>query len=169
MRPSFTSLNKMSKFFDFTVKDIKNQDWNLNTLKGKVVLVVNVASKCGFTKQYAGLEELYKQYKDRDFTIVGCPCNQFAGQEPGNEDQIQEFCQSNFGVSFPLTAKLDVNGDKEAPIYKFLKESQPGLLGMKRVKWNFEKFLVDREGNVVKRYASLTEPKAIAADIEKLL
>ncbi|KAI7851054.1 thioredoxin-like protein [Circinella umbellata] len=159
----------MSKFFDFTVKDIKNQDWNLNTLKGKVVLVVNVASKCGFTKQYAGLEELYKQYKDRDFTIVGCPCNQFAGQEPGNEDQIQEFCQLNFGVSFPLTAKLDVNGDKEAPIYKFLKESQPGLLGMKRVKWNFEKFLVDREGNVVKRYASLTEPKAIAADIEKLL
>ncbi|KAI9493270.1 thioredoxin-like protein [Zychaea mexicana] len=159
----------MNKFFDFTVKDIKNQDWNLNALKGNVVLVVNVASKCGFTKQYSGLEELYKKYKDRGFTIVGCPCNQFAGQEPGNEEQIQEFCKLTYDVSFPLTAKLDVNGDNEAPLYKFLKESQPGLLGMKRVKWNFEKFLVDREGNVVKRYASLTEPKSIDADIEKLL
>ncbi|KAI8144583.1 thioredoxin-like protein [Fennellomyces sp. T-0311] len=157
------------KFFDFTVKDIKNQDWDLGTLKGKVVLVVNVASKCGFTKQYTGLEELYKKYQDRNFTIVGCPCNQFAGQEPGSEEQIQEFCRLTYDVTFPLTSKLDVNGDKEAPLYKFLKESQPGLLGMKRVKWNFEKFLIDREGNVVKRYASLTEPKAIAADIEKLL
>ncbi|KAI9301341.1 thioredoxin-like protein [Cunninghamella echinulata] len=156
-------------FFDFTVKNIKNQDWNLNELKGKVVLVVNVASKCGFTKQYAGLEELYQKYKDRDFVIVGAPCNQFAGQEPGNEDEIQNFCSLNFGVSFPLTSKLDVNGDNEAPIYKFLKESRPGILGLKRIKWNFEKFLIDREGNVVNRYASTTEPKSISPDIEKLL
>ncbi|CAO3644291.1 unnamed protein product [Cunninghamella blakesleeana] len=156
-------------FFDFTVKNIKNQDWNLNELKGKVVLVVNVASKCGFTKQYTGLEELYQKYKDCDFVIVGAPCNQFAGQEPGNEDEIQNFCSLNFGVSFPLTAKLDVNGDNEAPVYKFLKESRPGILGLKRIKWNFEKFLIDREGNVVSRYASTTEPKAISPDIEKLL
>ncbi|KAI9322802.1 thioredoxin-like protein [Dichotomocladium elegans] len=159
----------MSKFFDFTVKDIKNQDWDLGTLKGNVVLVVNVASKCGFTKQYAGLEDLYKKYKERGFTIVGCPCNQFGGQEPGTEEEIQNFCKLTYDVSFPLTAKLQVNGDNEAPIYKFLKESQPGILGMKRIKWNFEKFLVDREGNVVKRYASLTGPESIAADIEKLL
>ncbi|KAI8066895.1 thioredoxin-like protein [Gongronella butleri] len=156
-------------FFDFTVKNIKNQDWNLNELKGKVVLVVNVASKCGFTKQYAGLEELYQKYKDKDFVIVGAPCNQFAGQEPGTEEDIQNFCTLNWSVTFPLTAKLDVNGDNEAPVFKYLKESQPGILGLKRVKWNFEKFLVDREGKVVKRFASTTEPKSIAPEIEKLL
>ncbi|KAI8076808.1 thioredoxin-like protein [Halteromyces radiatus] len=156
-------------FFDFTVKNIKNQDWNLNDLKGKVVLVVNVASKCGFTKQYAGLEELYQKYKDQGFVIVGAPCNQFAGQEPGSEEDIQNFCTLNWNVTFPLTAKLDVNGDNEAPVFKYLKESQPGILGLKRVKWNFEKFLVDREGKVVKRYASTTEPKSIGPEIEKLL
>ncbi|ORZ17057.1 thioredoxin-like protein [Absidia repens] len=156
-------------FFDFTVKNIKEQDWNLNELKGKVVLVVNVASKCGFTKQYAGLEELYQKYKDQGFVIVGAPCNQFAGQEPGTEEEIQNFCSMKWNVTFPLTSKLDVNGDKEAPIYKFLKESQPGIFGLKRIKWNFEKFLVDREGKVVNRYASITEPKSIAPDLEKLL
>ncbi|KAL1926329.1 hypothetical protein VTP01DRAFT_5850 [Rhizomucor pusillus] len=159
----------MTKFFDFTVKDIKNNDWDLSQLKGKVVLVVNVASKCGFTKQYAGLEELYQKFKDRGFTIVGCPCNQFGGQEPGSEEEIQNFCTLNWNVTFPLTAKLDVNGDHEHPLYKFLKESKPGILGLKRIKWNFEKFLIDREGNVVNRYASTTEPKSISADIEKLL
>ncbi|KAI8332642.1 thioredoxin-like protein [Chlamydoabsidia padenii] len=156
-------------FFDFTVKNIKNQDWNLNELKGKVVLVVNVASKCGFTKQYAGLEELYQKYKDQGFVIVGAPCNQFGGQEPGTEDDIQNFCTLNWSVTFPLTSKIDVNGDNEAPLFKYLKESQPGILGLKRVKWNFEKFLIDREGKVVHRYASTTEPKSIAPEIEKLL
>ncbi|ORZ12671.1 thioredoxin-like protein [Absidia repens] len=156
-------------FFDFTVKNIKNQDWNLNELKGKVVLVVNVASKCGFTKQYAGLEELYQKYKDQGFVIVGSPCNQFGSQEPGTEDEIQNFCTLNWSVTFPLTSKVDVNGDNEAPVFKFLKESQPGILGLKRVKWNFEKFLIDREGKVVSRYASTTEPKSIAPEIEKLL
>ncbi|CAO3587447.1 unnamed protein product [Absidia cylindrospora] len=156
-------------FFHFTVKNIKEEDWNLNELKGKVVLVVNVASKCGFTKQYAGLEELYQKYKDQGFVIVGAPCNQFAGQEPGTEEEIQNFCSLKWNVTFPLTSKLDVNGDKEAPIFKFLKENQPGIFGLKRVKWNFEKFLVDREGKVVNRYSSMAEPKSIAPDLEKLL
>ncbi|KAI8372884.1 thioredoxin-like protein [Radiomyces spectabilis] len=156
-------------FFDFTIKDIKNNDWNLGDLKGKVVLVVNVASKCGFTKQYSGLEELYKKYKDRGFEIVGAPCNQFGNQEPGSSEEISNFCKLTYDVSFPLTAKLDVNGDNEAPLFKFLKESQPGIMGLKRVKWNFEKFLVNRNGEVVQRYSSLTEPKSMEADIEKLL
>ncbi|KAG0165014.1 hypothetical protein DFQ28_007025 [Apophysomyces sp. BC1034] len=153
----------MSSLYDFTVKNIKQEDWDLSTLKGKVVLVVNVASKCGFTKQYEGLETLYKDYKEKGLVIIGAPCNQFGGQE------IQNFCTLNWSVTFPLTAKLDVNGDNEHPLYKFLKESQPGILGMKRVKWNFEKFLVNSEGKVVSRYSSLTEPHAIRADIDKLL
>ncbi|CEP17601.1 hypothetical protein [Parasitella parasitica] len=159
----------MQSLYDFKVQNIKNEDWDLAELKGKVVLFVNVASKCGFTKQYAGLEKLYQTYKDRDFVVVGAPCNQFGGQEPGSEEEIQNFCSTKWSVTFPLTAKLDVNGDNEAPVYKWLKESQPGLLGLKRVKWNFEKFLINKEGKVVKRCASTTEPKAIAAEIEKLL
>ncbi|KAF1796708.1 thioredoxin-like protein [Mucor lusitanicus] len=159
----------MTTIYDFKVKDIKNKEWDLADLKGKVVLFVNVASKCGFTKQYAGLEELYKKYEPKGFVIVGSPCNQFGGQEPGSEEEIQNFCTLTWSVTFPLTAKLDVNGDNEAPLYKFLKASQPGILGLKRVKWNFEKFLVNREGKVVKRFASTTEPKSIADDIEKLL
>ncbi|KAF7727402.1 Glutathione peroxidase 2 [Apophysomyces ossiformis] len=159
----------MASLHDFTIKNVKQEDWDLSTLKGKVVLVVNVASKCGFTKQYAGLEELYQKYKDKDVVIIGAPCNQFGGQEPGSEEEIQSFCTLNWSVTFPLTAKLEVNGNNEHPMYKFLKESQPGILGMKRIKWNFEKFLVDRDGKVVNRYSSLTEPSSIAADIEKLL
>ncbi|KAI8981563.1 thioredoxin-like protein [Pilobolus umbonatus] len=159
----------MSTIYDFKVKDIKGNEWDLSELKGKVVLFVNVASKCGFTKQYSGLEELYQSYKDKGLVIVGCPCNQFGGQEPGTEEDIQSFCTMNWSVTFPLTAKMDVNGDNESPLFKFLKGSLPGLLGLKRVKWNFEKFLVNREGVPVKRYASLTDPKSIAADIEKYL
>ncbi|KAI8887599.1 glutathione peroxidase [Backusella circina FSU 941] len=159
----------MPSIYDFTVKDIKNEDWNLADLKGKVVLIVNVASKCGFTKQYSGLEELYQKYKEKDFVIVGFPCNQFGGQEPGSEDEIQNFCSTKWSVTFPLGAKIEVNGDNAAPLYTFLKESQPGILGLKRIKWNFEKFLIDREGKVNKRYASTTEPSSISADVEKLL
>ncbi|KAI7903956.1 thioredoxin-like protein [Cokeromyces recurvatus] len=159
----------MTTLYDFTVKNIQNQDWALSSLKGKVVLFVNVASKCGFTKQYAGLEELYKKYEPQGFVIVGAPCNQFGGQEPGSEEEIRDFCSNTWSVTFPLTAKLEVNGNNEAPVYKWMKESQPGILGLKRVKWNFEKFLIDREGKVVKRFASTTEPKSIAAEIEKLL
>ncbi|KAI8079713.1 thioredoxin-like protein [Gilbertella persicaria] len=158
-----------SSLYNLTVKTLKNTDWELGSLKGKVVLFVNVASKCGFTRQYAGLQELYNKYKGQGFEIVGAPCNQFMGQEPGNSDEIQNFCKLTYDVDFPLLAKLDVNGPNEAPLYKFLKNSQPGIFGLTRIKWNFEKFLVDKEGNVVQRYSSLIEPSAIAGDIEKLL
>lgn len=167
---SFPPLNfEMSTFYNLTVKTIKNQDWNLSTLKGKVVLVVNVASKCGFTKQYAGLESIYQKYHDKGFEIIGAPCNQFNNQEPGDSEEIEKFCKLKYDVSFPLLQKLDVNGQNEAPLYKFLKESKSGIFGFKPVKWNFEKFLIDKEGNVFQRYSSITEPKAIEDDIEKLL
>ncbi|KAI9483997.1 MAG: thioredoxin-like protein [Benjaminiella poitrasii] len=158
-----------SQLYNLTVKTLKNADWDLSELKGKVVLFVNVASKCGFTRQYAGLEQLYKKYKDQNFEIVGAPCNQFMGQEPGSHEEIENFCKATYDVSFPLLSKLDVNGANEAPLYKFLKESKPGIFGLTRIKWNFEKFLVDKEGNVVQRYSSLVDPSAIAQDIEKLL
>ncbi|KAL9559915.1 hypothetical protein PS6_000525 [Mucor atramentarius] len=153
----------MSSLYQLSVKTLKNTDWELSSLKGKVVLFVNVASKCGFTRQYKGLEELYKKYKDQGFELVGAPCNQFMGQE------IENFCKLTYDVSFPLLAKVDVNGPNEAPLYNFLKNSKPGIFGLTRIKWNFEKFLVDKEGNVVQRYSSLIEPQAIEEDIKKLL
>ncbi len=158
----------MSTFYDFTVKDQKNSDFSLATLKGKVVLVVNVASKCGFTPQYKGLEELYKKYCSDDFMVVGFPCNQFGAQEPGSNDDIQSFCKLTYDVSFPMMAKVDVNGNEASPVYRFLKEKAPGLLGTEMIKWNFTKFLVDKSGNVVARYAPNTEPKDIEKDISKL-
>ncbi len=159
----------MSSLYDFTVKNEKNADVPLANYKGQVVLVVNVASKCGFTPQYAGLEDLYKKFKDRNFTIVGFPCNQFGFQEPGTNDEIQSFCQMNYGVTFPVMAKVDVNGDNASPVYRFLKEKAPGILGTEMIKWNFTKFLVDKNGNVVQRYAPNTEPKDIEKDIANLL
>lgn len=140
----------------------------LSDYKGKVVLVVNTASKCGFTPQYAGLEKLYKDLKEThadDFVILGFPCNQFAGQEPGENDDIQSFCQLNYGVSFPIMGKVDVNGDKAEPVFEWLKNEQPGLLGMKRVKWNFEKFLIGRDGKVKGRWASVTKPESLEKPI----
>ncbi len=159
----------MSTFYDFTIKDQKNSDFPLSSLKGKVVLVVNVASKCGFTPQYKGLEELYKKYSSDDFLVVGFPCNQFGAQEPGSNDDIQSFCKLTYDVSFPVMAKVDVNGNEASPVYRFLKEKAPGLLGTEMIKWNFTKFLVDKTGNVVARYAPNTEPKDIEKDIAKLL
>lgn len=159
----------MSSLYDFTVKNEKNADVPLSTYKGSVVLVVNVASKCGFTPQYAGLEELYKKFKDRNFTIVGFPCNQFGFQEPGTNDEIQSFCKMTYDVTFPVMAKVDVNGENASPVYRFLKEKAPGILGTEIVKWNFTKFLVDKNGNVVQRYAPNTEPKDIEKDIMALL
>lgn len=159
----------MSSFYDFNVKNEKNADVALSTFKGNVVLVVNVASKCGFTPQYAGLEELYKKFKDKNFTIVGFPCNQFGFQEPGTNDDIQAFCKMTYDVTFPVMAKVDVNGDNASPVYRFLKEKAPGILGTEMIKWNFTKFLVDKNGNVVQRYAPNTEPKDIEKDIENLL
>ncbi len=159
----------MSSLYDFTVKNEKNADVPLSTYKGSVVLVVNVASKCGFTPQYTGLEALYKKFKDQNFTIVGFPCNQFGFQEPGTNDEIQSFCKMNYDVTFPVMAKVDVNGDNASPVYRFLKEKAPGILGTEMIKWNFTKFLVDKNGHVVQRYAPNTEPKDIEKDIAALL
>lgn len=161
-----------TSFFTFTPKDKKSQDYPLSQHQGKVVLVVNTASKCGFTPQFKGLETLHqnlqKKYPDQ-FVILGFPCNQFGGQDPGSDDQIQEFCQINYGVSFPVLGKTNVNGDKAEPVYEWLKSEKPGLLGLKRIKWNFEKFLIGKDGQVVQRYASTSKPEGIEKDIVALL
>ncbi|KAI2473831.1 glutathione peroxidase [Annulohypoxylon bovei var. microspora] len=157
-----------TSFYDFQVKDKKGAEKPLADYKGKVVLVVNTASKCGFTPQYAGLEKLYKDIKathPEDFTILGFPCNQFGGQEPGTDDDITSFCQVNYGVTFPIFGKTDVNGDKAEPVFEWMKAEKPGLLGMKRVKWNFEKFLIGRDGKVKERWASTTKPESLEKTI----
>ncbi|PVI04702.1 glutathione peroxidase 1 [Periconia macrospinosa] len=159
-------------FFDFKPKDKKGNEYSLAELKGKVVLVVNTASKCGFTPQFEGLEKLYKDVKTShpdDFVILGFPCNQFGGQDPGSNDEIQEFCQLNYGVSFPVLGKIDVNGDNADPVFDWLKKEKPGLMGLKRIKWNFEKFLIGRDGKVINRWASTTKPESLKGDIEKAL
>jgi glutathione peroxidase len=134
-----------------------------------VMLVVNTASKCGFTPQYEGLEALYKKYKDQGFVVLGFPCNQFGRQEPGSESDIEDFCQLNYGVSFPMFAKIDVNGDDADPLFKYLKNRQKGILGSEKIKWNFTKFLVNRDGKVIARFASTVKPENLVKDIEKLL
>ena len=159
----------MTTIADFTVATNRGEQLDLKDKLGKVLLVVNTASKCGFTPQYDGLEKLYEQYKDRGFEVLGFPCNQFGGQEPGDADEIAEFCKVNFGVTFPLMAKIDVNGDGASPLSDWMKKEAPGLMGSKAIKWNFTKFLVDREGNVVRRYAPTDKPERLAKDIEALL
>ena len=159
----------MATIYDFSVEDIHGKPQKLDRYKDKVLLVVNVASKCGFTPQYKGLEALYEKMHARGLEILGFPCNQFGAQEPGSEDEIESFCELNYGVTFPLFAKIDVNGKSAAPLYQHLKAAKPGLLGSEAIKWNFTKFLVDRDGNVVERYAPNAEPQSIAGDIEKLL
>jgi glutathione peroxidase len=155
--------------YDFSARSIEGKDRPLADYKGKALLIVNVASECGYTPQYAGLEALYRKYKDRGFEVLGFPCNQFGGQEPGDEEQIKSFCETRFDVSFPLFAKIDVNGPGTHPLYEFLKSAEPGLLGTEAIKWNFTKFLVAKDGSVRKRYAPQTKPEAIAADIETAL
>lgn len=155
--------------YDFTVKDARGADYPLSELKGKVALIVNVASNCGFTPQYEGLEALYKKYAGRGFTVLGFPCNQFGGQEPGSNEQIQKFCSLNYGVTFPVMGKIDVNGEGADPLYGHLKAKAPGVLGSEAIKWNFTKFLVGRDGRVIARYAPQAEPAGIAPDIEKAL
>ena len=156
-------------FYDFSAKTIDGQDTPLTRYQGKVVLVVNTASKCGFTPQYEGLEALYREYKDQGLVILGFPCDQFGHQEPGDEEEIKSFCSLTYDVTFPMFAKVDVNGDKAHPLYKHLKQEQPGLLGSKGIKWNFTKFLIDKSGKVVKRYAPTDKPAALGKDIEALL
>jgi glutathione peroxidase len=160
--------NMAKSVFDFNVKDINGQDVSLSQYKGKFLLIVNVASKCGFTPQYKGLEELFEELKD-NVVVLGFPCNQFGAQEPGDEEEIKNFCSLTYDVKFPLFAKVDVNGSDAAPLYQFLKEERPGILGTEMIKWNFTKFLVNREGHVVKRYAPNDKPEDIKNDLSKML
>ena len=159
----------MSALYQLSAKRLDGGKQSMKDYKGKVLLIVNVASECGFTPQYAGLEELWRSYGKRGLVVLGFPCNQFGGQEPGDAAAIGEFCSLNYEVSFPMFAKVDVNGDGTHPIFAFLKAAAPGVLGTEGIKWNFTKFLVDREGRVVARYASAHKPEDIAADIERLL
>lgn len=155
--------------YSFDVKDIQGQTRSLSDYRGKVLLVVNVASACGFTPQYRGLEALYRKYRERGFEVLGFPCNQFGGQEPESEKEIQNFCSLNYEVSFPLFSKIEVNGAHAHPLYQFLKKAEKGLLGTESIKWNFTKFLVDRAGNVVERFAPQASPESLEKPIEKLL
>ncbi|MCW8821749.1 MAG: glutathione peroxidase [Sulfurovum sp.] len=159
----------MSNIYDFSVKTIKGEEQSMSMYKDKVLLIVNVASECGYTPQYEGLEKLYKAYQKQGFEILAFPCNQFGGQEPGSPEQIQNFCKVNFGATFPLFAKIDVNGEHAHPLYVYLKNKAPGILGTEAIKWNFTKFLIDKKGNVITRYGSSTKPEGIRTDIEKLL
>ena len=154
---------------DFTARLPNGEDVSLADKLGKVLLVVNTASKCGFTPQYDGLEALWREYGERGFEVLAFPCNQFGGQEPGSADEIESFCKVNFGLSFPLFAKIDVNGDDATPLYQWLKSEAPGVVGTKAIKWNFTKFLIGRDGKVVRRYGSMDKPASIARDIEALL
>ena len=155
--------------YNFNIQDIDGKEISMSKYKGKVILIVNVASQCGFTPQYEGLEKLYQKYKNDNFMILGFPSNQFSQQEPASNDKIKIFCTTTYDVHFDMFAKIDVNGDNAIPLYKYLKKEQTGFLWTESIKWNFTKFLVDADGNVIKRYGSSTEPKDIKKDIEKLL
>lgn len=159
----------MTTIADFTAAKPNGETISLADKLGKVLLVVNTASKCGFTPQYDGLEALWRKYGERGFEVVAFPCNQFGGQEPGSAEEIDQFCKVNFGLSFPLMGKIEVNGPGETPLYQWLKQEAPGLFGSKKIKWNFTKFLIGRDGKVVRRYAPTAKPESIAADIEALL
>jgi glutathione peroxidase len=155
--------------YDIPARRIDGSERDLQEFHGKVLLIVNVASRCGFTPHYTGLEALYRKYKDRGFAVLGFPCNQFGAQEPGTADEIRSFCSANYDVTFPLFARIEVNGDDAHPLYRHLKSAQPGVLGTEGIKWNFTKFLVNRQGEVVKRYAPKDTPEDLDADIAALL
>lgn len=155
-------------FYDFSAKGMNGKEVNMNNYKGRVVLIVNTASKCGLTPQFKGLEELYQEYKDSGLEILGFPCNQFANQDSGSNDEIHEFCQLNYGVTFKMFEKIDVNGENAHPLYKYLKNESKGIFS-NEIKWNFTKFIIDTNGNVIKRYAPTTSPLKLKSDIEKLL
>ena len=155
--------------YDFKVQAADGSQVDMNDYRGQVLVIVNTASKCGFTPQFDGLEKLYQQYKDQGFTVLGFPCNQFRNQDPGSNDEIVEFCQVNYGVTFPMMAKIDVNGDDADPVYKWLTSKAKGFLGSKSIKWNFTKFLVGRDGEVLERFGSQDEPAKMAKSIEAAL
>jgi len=158
-----------TSIYDFVALQMNGQSVPLSQYRGKVLLIVNTASACGFTPQFGGLEELHKQYADQGLVVLGFPCNQFGAQDPGSNDEIASFCQLNYGVSFPMMAKIDVNGANASPLYKWLTAEAPGLLGSKAIKWNFTKFLVGKDGQVIRRYAPQDAPKKLAGDIEAAL
>lgn len=155
--------------YQFNATNINGQEVSLGDYQDKVILIVNTASKCGFTPQFEGLENLHKDLADKGLVVLGFPCNQFGKQDPGSDDQIEEFCQLNYGVSFPMFSKIEINGSGTHPLYKYLKQEAKGLLGSKNIKWNFTKFLINRQGDVVKRYAPTDKPESLNADIQALL
>jgi glutathione peroxidase len=155
--------------YDFTVKTIDGSEQTLTGFRDQVMLIVNVASQCGFTPQYSGLEAMYRKLHPRGFSVLGFPCNQFGQQEPGSEDEIKRFCSQTYDVTFPMFARIDVNGPHTHPLYQYLKQQQPGILGSEGIKWNFTKFLVDRQGQVRKRYGSMEKPESIEPEIAALL
>ena len=155
--------------YDFKVKTMDGKMQALSDFKGNIILIVNTASKCGFTPQFKELQELYQKFKEEGFVVLGFPSNQFMSQDPGTNEEIKSFCEMNYGVTFPMFAKIDVNGKEADPLYQYLTKEAPGALGVKAIKWNFTKFLIDRNGNVVDRYAPSTSPSEIKADIEKLI
>lgn len=159
----------MPTVYDYSARRIGGSEQPLSDYAGQVLLIVNVASQCGFTPQYAGLEALWRKYRDRGFAVLGFPCNQFGAQEPGSEAEIAQFCRSRYDVTFPLFAKIEVNGERAHPLYQHLKSAVPGVLGTEAIKWNFTKFLVDRQGRVVSRHATTTAPEDLAREIEALL
>jgi glutathione peroxidase len=159
----------VSTLYDITADSLAGTPVDLGRYKGRVLLIVNTASNCGFTPQYKGLEAVYQQFKDKGVTVLGFPCNQFGAQEPGQADEIGAFCERNYGVTFPLFAKIDVNGDHAHPLFQKLKKDAPGILGTEAIKWNFTKFLIRKDGTVHDRYAPSTKPEDLIADIEKLL
>ena len=159
----------MSAIYDFKANSLLGEEVPMRRFEGQVLLIVNTASKCGFTPQYKGLEALYEKYHGKGLEVLGFPCNQFGAQEPGSESEIEQFCELNYGVTFPMFAKIDVNGKHTAALYEYLKSAKPGLLGSEAIKWNFTKFLVDRSGKVIARFAPNDTPEAIAGDVEKAL
>lgn len=161
-------MSSAASIYTFSVKDANDKPVSLSDYKGKVILVVNVASKCGFTPQYEGLEALYKEYKEKGLVVIGFPSNEFGAQEPGTNEEIQNFCKVNYGITFPVMAKIKVNGNDADPLYKWLKQSAPGILGTEAIKWNFTKFLVSRDGKVIDRFAPKTTPSEIKDKINEM-
>jgi len=155
--------------YDFNIKDINGNNISMSQYKDKTLLIVNVASKCGFTSQYEGLEELFETYKDKNFMVLGFPSNEFSNQEPGDEEEIKSFCSLTYNVQFDMFSKIEVNGENESPLFTYLKEQQTGIFGSKNIKWNFTKFLVNKKGEVINRYAPTTKPLSLKQDIEKVL